>query len=76
MAIRTTNARDIVWRIGHDRGSGGAPEAWKTYKNQNPAIWRLRGFRFGCGDMQPSQIAIRGSRLKQDGMIHSLSRTG
>ena len=35
---RTTNARDIVWRIGHDRGSGGAPEAWKTYKNQNPAI--------------------------------------
>jgi hypothetical protein len=32
-------------------------------KNQNPAIWRLRGFRFGCGDLQPSQIAFRGEGL-------------
>jgi hypothetical protein len=33
---RTTDARDMVWRIGHDRGSGGAPEAWKTYKTKTP----------------------------------------
>src|ERR1700722_507254 len=38
-------------------------------KNQNPAIWRLRGFRFGCGDLQPSQIALRGDGLMILGVL-------